>query len=84
MAGKELSRRSRQEILELLKEQIQENERLKKRISELEAQLDDRKIKIDQAGTLAEAALKLSGIFEAADEAVRIYKEGLAYEEKPD
>ena len=38
----------------------------------------------EQSGSLAEAALKLSGIFEAADEAVRIYQASLKPEQDPE
>lgn len=79
MGKSELRKRSRLELLELLEAQMQENEKLRRRIEELEAQLNDRRLVMEESGSLAEAALKLSGIFEAADEAVRLYKESVGY-----
>ena len=76
----ELRKRSRLELLELLQKEMQENERLTKRVTELEAQLNDRKIVMENSGTLAEAAMKLAGVFEAADEAIRLYQESIGYE----
>ena len=68
---------SRHDLLELLIQQEQENEILRNRIEELEKQLGSRKIEIEKAGSIAEAALSLSGIFEAAEDAVAIYKENI-------
>lgn len=76
-----LKKRSRLELLELLEAQMQENERLRAQVEELKAQVNDRRIVMERSGSLAEAALRLSGIFEAADEAVRLYKESVGYEE---
>lgn len=77
MTDKELKRLSRSELLEMLIAQMEENEMLRQNLEEAEAALADRKIIIDQAGTLAEAALQLNGIFEAADRAARQYLENI-------
>jgi hypothetical protein len=73
MTDRELKRLSRMELLGLLIEQMKENERLQERIDTLEKQLEERRIIIDESGSLAEASLRLSGIFEAADKAAREY-----------
>lgn len=77
MTDRELRRLSRAELLEMLIAQIEENERLNQKLQEAQAALADRKIAIDQAGTLAEAALQLNGVFEAADQAARQYLENI-------
>lgn len=77
MTDKELKRLSRRELLEMLLAQMEENEKLKQRLQEAQAALADRRIYIDEAGTLAEAALKLNGVFEAADQAARQYLENI-------
>ena len=46
--------------------QAAENDQLKNRLEQAEAQLRDRKIAINNAGSLAEAALSLNGVFQAA------------------
>lgn len=56
MADKELRRLSRSELLEMLIAQTEENSQLKIRLEQAEAQLRDRRIEIDKAGSLAEAA----------------------------
>lgn len=77
MTDRELRRLSRAELLEMLLAQAEENRRLKKRLQAAEAALSDRKIAVREAGTMAEAALKLNGVFEAADRAARQYLENL-------
>ena len=75
MTDKELKRLSRTELLELLVNQVEENEALKAQVSALTAKLEERAIQIEESGSLAEAALKRSGIFSAADEAAERYLE---------
>lgn len=77
MTGKELKRLGRSQLLELLVAQAKEMEGLKKRLAEAEAQLANRQLAIDEAGSIAEASLALSGIFEAAEEAVAQYMENI-------
>ena len=77
MTDRQLRKASRLELLQILLEQKRENESLRQQIAEMEQQLLKRQITIDQAGTLAEAALKLSGIFEAAETACQYYTENI-------
>ena len=71
MTDKELRRLSRSELLEMLIAQTEENNRLRSRLEQAEAQLQDRRITIDKAGSLAEAALQLNHVFEDADRAAQ-------------
>lgn len=75
MAGKDLRRLSKTELLELLVEQGRENLALRARLEAAEAELAQRRLAIAESGSIAEAALKLSGIFEAAQRAVDLYRE---------
>lgn len=77
MTDKELRRLSRAELLEMLLEQMEINEDLNRQLEEAEAALEERRIAIEQAGTLAEAALTLNGVFEAADRAARQYLDNI-------
>ena len=70
---KELKRLSRSELLELLLEQTKRADELETRVTELEQKLEDRSLMVSQAGSLAEAALKINQVFEAADAAARQY-----------
>lgn len=82
MTDKELKKLSRAELLELLLEQVEENEKLCQKNLELEKQLEDRVIKISEAGSIAEAALTLNGVFEAAEAAAKQYLDSLKELEK--
>ena len=77
MTDKELRRLSRGELLEMLIAQTAENDQLKSRLEQAEAQLRDRRIAIDKAGSLAEAALSLNGVFQAAEAAAQQYLENI-------
>jgi hypothetical protein len=77
MTDKELARLGRRELLELLIEQSKQMEQLQEELDETKAQLASRKVDISECGSLAEAALKLSGVFEAAEEAAAIYLQNI-------
>ncbi len=59
--------------MELLLEQQLLIEKQEKELKEIKVKLNNQKIEIEDSGTLAEASLRLSGIFEAAQEAADIY-----------
>ena len=77
MTPKELKRLSRSDLLEMLLDLSRENERLRAGNEHLSAQLTDRKLAIENCGSLAEAALQLNGIFQAADAACAQYTENI-------
>ncbi len=77
MTERELRRLSRADLLELLLAQRRENEQLRCMLDQTQSQLADRTIKIDNAGTLAEASLQLSGIFTAAQDACQYYVDNI-------
>lgn len=80
----ELRRLKRKDLLEILLDQSRENENQKlllsvqkEKIIELEHRLYDRHIDIAESGTLAEASLRLNGVFAAAQEAAQQYLDNL-------
>lgn len=77
MTDRELRKLSRAELLELLLEETRENEKLRAQVEEMEEQLKDRRILLGQAGSIAEAALRLNGVFEAAEAAAQQYLENV-------
>lgn len=79
MTEKELKRMSRAELLELLIEQMEENERIQRKLDKAMALLTDRQITLERAGSIAKAALELNKVFEAADAAARQYVESVRF-----
>ena len=77
MTEKELHKLKRGELLEMMLAQSREIESLRDRIKELEGKLADREIRIRKSGSIAEAALKLNHIFEAAQAAADQYLENV-------
>lgn len=77
MTEKELRKLNRAELLEMLIAQSTELETYKEKLSAAEAALKNREIIMDQAGSIAEASLALSGIFDAAQSACQIYTENI-------
>ncbi len=77
MTDKELHKLKRSELLEIMIEQGKEIERLQKCLSEAEEKLHDRRIVMEKAGSIAEAALQLNQIFETAQRAADQYLESV-------
>ncbi|MDO4977798.1 MAG: hypothetical protein Q4E53_11115 [Eubacteriales bacterium] len=77
MTEKELKKLSRIEILEIMLDQGKEIEQLKEVIADQEAKLSDRSIKIEKAGTIADASFALNGVLESAQKAADQYLENI-------
>lgn len=74
---KDLRKLNRVELLELLVELSRENDRLKEELDAAKQELADRTLKLESAGTMAEAALALNGVFAAVDAACVQYLESV-------
>jgi hypothetical protein len=77
MTDKELHRLSRKELLDLLIQQSREIKILQEKLDAAEEQLASRRIAVENAGSIAEASLRLNGIFQAAQEAADQYLENV-------
>lgn len=77
MTDKELKRLSRAELLEMLIEKSREIEALREQLDDALAQLNDRALRIENAGTMAEAALRVNGVLDAAQQAGAQYLENM-------
>ena len=73
MTDKELQKLNRRQILELMLKQSRRIDELEKQLAEAQSALRDRQIIIERSGSIAEAALRLNGIFEAAQDAANQY-----------
>lgn len=84
MTDKELRRLSRMELIQLLIEQTEENERLQKELDEAMEKLNDRRLLLSNAGSIAEAAVQINGLMETAQRTADLYLENVKqeYQEK--
>lgn len=73
MNDKKLRKIKRSELLEILLEQAKKIEELEKELTKTKEALNSKKIVIEQTGNLAEASLKLSKIFETAQQVADEY-----------
>jgi len=77
MTDREIRSLSKVQILDLLRQQEAEIERLNVENQELRQRMDDRSLKIGQTGSLAEAAFMLSGIMQAAQDTANLYLDNI-------
>ena len=64
---------SKNEMIMVMHDQEQEIEKLKAQVAELQEKLDNYNIKAESAGTLADAAAQINGLFEAAQATAETY-----------
>lgn len=77
MTEKELRKLNRKQLLELLLKQTKRADDLEQQLEEYKEKLNDKQLTISECGSLAEACLKLNGVFEAAQNAVDQYMENI-------
>ena len=84
MTDAELRKLGRRDLLELMLVQAreleklrEENERYRQELEEVRQDLTSREIELNEAGSIAEAALRINGIFELAEAAGRQYLENI-------
>lgn len=73
MTENELRRLSRADLLELLIQQSVELQETRDKLAQAEAALQKKELAINEAGSIAEAALQLNGVFEAAQASCQQY-----------
>ena len=73
MTEKELRKMNRYQLLELLVIQTERADKLQLRLDSLEEKVNKQDLELTALGSIAEASLQLSGIFEAAQKAADLY-----------
>ena len=77
MTDKDLKRLRRDELLEMLIAQSKRTEQLERELEEARAALQSRDIFLEETGSIAEAALRINGVFEAAQAAAQQYLDNI-------
>ncbi len=77
MTDKELKKLSRSELLDMLIYQAEENKKLREELESARLELLKREIAIEKSGSLAEASMYMSNLFDSADRAAKIYLDNI-------
>lgn len=78
MTDKELQKLSRKDLLQMLLTQSKQMQTLEEKYASAQAALEERTIRLERSGSIAEAALQLNGVFEAAQAACQQYTQSIA------
>lgn len=78
MTDREMKKLSRSQLLEMLLTQAQEVKRLRGELEAAQTELENRSIRMTEVGNIAEAALKMNGVFEAAQSAADQYLQNVS------
>ena len=73
MTDKELKRLNRRELVDIIYELQKKDAERENEIERLQAALAQKELAVSEAGSIAEAALKVNGVFEAAQAAANQY-----------
>lgn len=73
LTEKDLKKLNRYQLLELLIAQTERADQLQIRLEETQQALQDKELKLSTLGSIAEAAMHLTGIFQSAQEAADLY-----------
>ena len=77
MTDKELRKLSRADLIAMMLDLAKENQQLRENLETARKSLESRRIAIEKAGSLADAAMQLNGVFEAAEDACSQYARNL-------
>lgn len=77
MKQENLDKLKRVDLLELLIAQGKEIDRLTEELAQAKEELRERRLVLESAGSIAEAALQINGVFEAAQAAADQYLENI-------
>ena len=73
MNGKELKRLSRRELVDIIYQLKKNEEEMQAEIDDLKGQLEEKRINISEAGTIANAAVDITRLFSTAQNTADIY-----------
>lgn len=78
MINKELKKLSRRELIDIIYQLKKTEQQMLERIADLENSLQDKRIRISRAGSIAEAAADITQVFSAAQETANLYLHEIA------
>ena len=78
MLGKELKRLNRKELVDVIYQLKKNEEELQEKLAALEAELQEKRIRVSVAGSIAEAATDITQIFAVAQRTADLYVQEVA------
>lgn len=78
MISKELKKLNRRELVDVIYQLKKNEEQMQEQIAALEAELQDRRIHLSVAGSIAEASTDITGIFSVAQSTADLYLHEIA------
>ena len=79
MFSKELKKLNRRELVDIIYQLKKNEQELQEQIESLQEQLQSKRIKLDVAGSIAEAATDITQIFSVAQVTADLYLQEIAY-----
>lgn len=79
MVNKELKKLNRRELVDLIYQMKKNEDEMQERIIALEKALEERRIHLSKAGSIAEAAMQLTDVFSAAQSTADLYLREIAF-----
>lgn len=73
MVRKELRKLNRRELIEIIYQMKKNEQQMQEQIAALQAELDEKRLRLSEAGSIAEAALSVTNVFSAAQAAADLY-----------
>ena len=73
MISKELKRLSRRELVDIIYQMKKNEQRMQEKIASLEAELQDKRLRIAEAGSLSGAVVNITNILAVAQETADLY-----------
>lgn len=73
----DLSKLKKKDLMEIMLLQSEEIDRLREENAALQAKLDDRNFQFERIGSIAEASLAVTNIFEEAEKAAMLYLQNI-------
>lgn len=78
MVSKELKRLSRRELVDIIYQLKKNEQQLREEVDSLQEALQDKRIRLSTAGSIADAALSISNVFSSAQTAADLYLQEIA------
>ena len=77
MRSRDCRHYSRRELIEIIYELERREQRLERKLEKARNRLQTRTVRMEKAGSLAEVAAVIAGLFEATDETAAMYLAGI-------